>query len=466
MDSQLTHQLSNLLPGDHLCVFYQKTPGEQLPALIHFVREGLSRYEQFIYIADDHTVAALEDQLGQSGIDVSKERDRGLLKFWTRREWRQCGDSCVNKRSLQLLEFIDDAAKFGFNGSRFAVEMTWTLGVDITPSQYMQWETILSNIFKPGVPARIVCQYDCSRLSPQTMLLTLRNHPVAVIGDAVYPSWFHNPSSDQASNTGVPGPDWMTAILQRCRDAQTELDLAHQRHQETQVLAAIGAAATQIAHDMTNPLNAISTTIQLQERYLEKQSDRFPELMRGALRDLKHETNRIRDLIDELRHFSKPLELQLEPTNLCQLLREVTDEAVSLGTHRDRIQFEQVLPADDLPPVMADGKKLRRVLLKLFKSTVEAIPEGSKLVLKCTMQGNNICVEIKHSGGNTPPAGMQGVESVATLKPNGFGLGLAMAQQVISAHKGAIAHSSEPTKGAAFTILFPVSDQGASKSQH
>jgi hypothetical protein len=50
----------------------KKTP----PALVLFTRDSLSRDEQFIYIADDQTV-------------VGKERDRGALKLWTRREWRQ-----------------------------------------------------------------------------------------------------------------------------------------------------------------------------------------------------------------------------------------------------------------------------------------------------------------------------------------------------------------------------------------
>jgi signal transduction histidine kinase len=461
MDSQLTHQIAKLLPGDHLCVFYNKTPAEQMPALTAFIREGLSTNEQFIYIADDHAAETLEGQLDKSGIDVVRQRDCGQLQFLTKREWRQWGESCARKRSLQLLELIDESVKRGFKGSRLLIEMSWTLGSDITPSQFMQWENHLNDVSKSPVPARIVCQYDFSRLSPETILLALRNHPLAVIDDEVYPSWFYHAASTADWAGDALGIDWIVSILQHSREAQTELELAYRKQREMRVLAAIGTAVQQIAHDMTNPLNAISTTIQLQERYLEKRSDRFGEQMSGALRDLKDETNRIRDLIDELRHFSKPLQLKLEATNLCGLLREVAREAVSSGDHSSRIQLEQALPSDDPPSVMADGEKLRCVLLSLCKNTIEAMPEGSRLTLKCAMQENNICLEIKHDGSGLSA---KDFGSFDCAKPTGWGLNLATAQQIISAHKGVIEHSSEPNRGTIFKISLPLSDQSGSRS--
>jgi signal transduction histidine kinase len=339
--------------------------------------------------------------------------------------------------------------------------MNWTLGSDITPAQFLQWENHLNDVSKSPFPARVVCQYDLGRLSIETLLLALRNHPIAVIDADVYPSWFYSAPSNEHSGRNVFRIDSLISILKRSRDAQRELELADREQREMRALAAVGTAVRQIAHDMTNPLNAISTTIQLQERSLGKRSDRSDEQMRGALRDLKDETNRIRELIDELRHFSKPVQLKLEATNLCGLLREVAREALSSGDHTGRIQLEQALPSADPPPVMADGEKLRCVLLSLCKNTIEAIPEGGRLTLKCAMQENSICLEINHDGGGMP---VKDVERLGSTKPNGWRLDLAMAQQIISAHNGVIEYSSAPNNGASFKISLPLSDQSSSTS--
>jgi len=84
MHSELTRQILNLRNGDHLCLFYEKDPAEQMPALIPFIQDGLSKNEQFIYVADDQTVDELAERLKQSGVNVGKETERGALKLWTR----------------------------------------------------------------------------------------------------------------------------------------------------------------------------------------------------------------------------------------------------------------------------------------------------------------------------------------------------------------------------------------------
>jgi hypothetical protein len=135
VESELTQEILNLRPGDHLCLFYEKDPREQMPALVPFIQDGLSRGERFIYIADDQTVEDLEDQLRQSGINVGQECDRGALKLWTRREWRQPGELSSERKSRQVLQYIQDASQAGFGGCRFAVEMTWALGPEIGADQ-------------------------------------------------------------------------------------------------------------------------------------------------------------------------------------------------------------------------------------------------------------------------------------------------------------------------------------------
>src|SRR5258706_6005436 len=88
---ELSRRTLSLRHGDHLCLFYEQDPAEQMPALIPFIQEGLAGGEQFIYVADDQTVDELAGRLERGGIDVAKESERGALRLLTPREWRQAG---------------------------------------------------------------------------------------------------------------------------------------------------------------------------------------------------------------------------------------------------------------------------------------------------------------------------------------------------------------------------------------
>src|SRR3982751_4337473 len=114
MQSELTQHVLSLLPGDHLCLFYDKDPAEQMPALLPFIHEALMGGEQFIYVADDQTVEELTRRLAQGGVHVGRECDRGALKLYTRRDWRQPGRLSSAKKSRQVLQIIDDANRSGF----------------------------------------------------------------------------------------------------------------------------------------------------------------------------------------------------------------------------------------------------------------------------------------------------------------------------------------------------------------
>jgi two-component system, cell cycle sensor histidine kinase and response regulator CckA len=222
MDSELAQRILSLKDGDHLCLFYDKDPAEQMPALVPFIQDALSKNEQFIYIADDQTVDELAARLHLSGIDLGKEQDRGALKLWTRREWRQPGKLSSKKKSRQVLDFINQATSSGFKGIRFAVEMTWTLGPDIGVSELEHWEASINTIFAPGFAGRIVCQYNRSRLSPEVMLVAFHTHPLLILGNNVYPNWFYEAPVILDGKSPAAKVELMISVLERSRSAQQE----------------------------------------------------------------------------------------------------------------------------------------------------------------------------------------------------------------------------------------------------
>jgi PAS domain S-box-containing protein len=222
MDSELAQHILNLKDGDHLCLFYDKDPAEQMPALIPFIQDALAKDEQFIYIADDQTVDELAARLHLSGINVGQEVDRGALNLWTRQEWRQPGKLSSEKKSRQVKDFVNKANSAGFKGIRFAVEMTWTLGPDIGVSELEHWEASINTIFIPGFAGRIVCQYNRSRLAPEVMLVAFRTHPLAILGNHVYPNWFYEAPLILDGKSPAARVELMISALERSRAAQQE----------------------------------------------------------------------------------------------------------------------------------------------------------------------------------------------------------------------------------------------------
>jgi len=237
--------MRSLQQGDHLCLFYDQDPAEQMPALIPFIEEGLRKNEQFIYIADDQTVEQLIKHLEAAGIVTQYEMELGRLKLWTRNEWRQPGELSSEEKLEQVRQFIDDAMLQGFKGIRFAVEMTWTLGPDIPPEKLEHWEATLDTLFVPDFPGRIICQYNRSRLSPETLLAALHTHPLAIIDEQICPNEFYrapmilqgNGRQEHVHGNGhstdrLPSSDkvdWMISKLRQRRISKLEEELSERK---------------------------------------------------------------------------------------------------------------------------------------------------------------------------------------------------------------------------------------------
>jgi signal transduction histidine kinase len=224
MSSELIRQILDLQQGDHLCLFYEKDPAEQMPALVPFIQDGLAKDEQFIYVADDQPVEELIDRLQRCGVNVDCETRRGALKLWTRREWRPHNELSSEEKSLHVLTTLNEALGAGFKGSRFAVEMTWTLGPEIRTELLEHWEATLNRIFVPGSRGRIICQYNRSRLSSEALFAALHTHPLAILDDHIYPNVFYAAPVvlDGTGKTAAARVDWMISQLKRARSAQKQ----------------------------------------------------------------------------------------------------------------------------------------------------------------------------------------------------------------------------------------------------
>jgi signal transduction histidine kinase/ActR/RegA family two-component response regulator len=517
VESELAQEIVKLRPGDHLCLFYEKDPREQMPALVPFIQDGLSRDEQFVYIADDQTVGDLEVQLQQNGINVGQECERGALKLWTRREWRQPGELSSERKSRQVLQYIHEASQAGFKGCRFAVEMTWALGPDIGADELEHWEAMINTIFVPGFSGRIACQYNRSRLSPETILAALHTHPLAILGDHVYPNWFYEAPLilDGNAKSSTARVEWMFSVLQRARSAQKERDeliekradlaeaertkdalaksneeleqrvkertlelelanralrneMEEQKKLEKQLwqsqkMESIGTLAGGIAHEFNNILNIIKGYT-----LLIRQSPSVNE-------NVTEKVNVIEETVERGAHGVRQLLTLARRTESCLVLSNPNDLVSELSkllkqTFPKTIDVTLELDAK-LPSLWVDPNQINQALLNLSVNARDAMAGGGKLTLKTLLaEGSKVqdpaatagpyaCIEVKDTGSGMDEAVRNRIfEPFFTTKRvgKGSGLGLAIVYGIVKNHNGFVDVDSEVGRGTSFRLYFPM----------
>ncbi len=221
---------------------------------------------------------------------------------------------------------------------------------------------------------------------------------------------------------------------------------------ENSRLAAIGTTAAKIAHEIANPLNGMSLTVQRLERQLASHASGLDEPIQTTLRRLRDEIRRLNGLLDDFRSLSRREQYHFQPTALAVITAEILAlEAENCAAKGVRV--EQLFPPD-LPLVRADRDKLKQALWNLCKNAVEAMPPGGTLTLHAHSSGADVILEIADTGPGIP-LGVDVFEPFTTTKHSGSGLGLVVVRQVVAAHGGSITYSSEPGKGTTFRLALP-----------
>jgi PAS domain S-box-containing protein len=229
---------------------------------------------------------------------------------------------------------------------------------------------------------------------------------------------------------------------------------------ENSRLAAIGTTAAKIAHEIANPLNGMSLTVQRLERQLASHTSGLDQPIQTTLRRLRDEIRRLTGLLDDFRSLSRREQYNFQPTALAVIAAEILAMEVESCVAKG-IRVEQLLPPD-LPLVQADRNKLKQALWNLCKNAVEAMPQGGTLTLRARSSGADVILEIADTGAGVP-AGVDIFEPFTTTKLSGSGLGLVVVRQVVAAHGGSITYSSEPGKGSKFRLSLP---QAARQREH
>ena len=220
---------------------------------------------------------------------------------------------------------------------------------------------------------------------------------------------------------------------------------------EKEQMAAIGTAASILAHEIGNPLNGISATVQLLEHYLGRPNLATAESMLSSVHDLKSEVKRLTELLSEFKNIAWPQKLALGPADITRLIQQLVRE-IEKRSQRQNVEVSVHCQAD-LPLLNGDDDKLKQALHNVIDNALDAMPQGGRLEIKAYHHEQAICIDIVDTGVGIPK-NLKVFDLFSSTKPDGIGLGLFLVQQIVLAHDGAISYSSTPGQGTTFHVAF------------
>jgi signal transduction histidine kinase len=240
------------------------------------------------------------------------------------------------------------------------------------------------------------------------------------------------------------GGEYFIHVFQDCSDLRT----MEQRLLQSERLATVGRFASQIAHEIRNPLNSISLNIELLEDELKDSN----ESAKGLVRSVLHELDRLNGIVTEYLQFARFPKPTLKRGQIEGVIQSVKESFRA----PDRIKFT-IRQAPTTPSVWLDEKLLRQVIDNLTRNAVEAITGDGAIDVETDVIDRFVVIRVKDTGhGITPEAQSQLFEPFFTTKAHGTGLGLATSQQIIFEHNGHLLVESHPGKGTTFSILLPI----------
>ena len=208
---------------------------------------------------------------------------------------------------------------------------------------------------------------------------------------------------------------------------------------------AVQDLAAGVAHEIGNPLNAISLSLQLIER---DPSDK--ETLRTCREQVKRLDGIIRDFLSALR----PRRPNLRPGSPAEPLKRCLDTLREQFVER-KIQVTLNVPAA-LPPVALDAGQVEQVFFNVLKNALEAMKDGGAVTITLASDDDWVSVAVRDTGLGMDAEQLAHLfEPYRTTKEKGTGLGLMISKRIIAAHGGTIDAASRPGAGTTFTVRFP-----------
>jgi signal transduction histidine kinase len=230
-----------------------------------------------------------------------------------------------------------------------------------------------------------------------------------------------------------------------------------ERLRKAEQLAGLGQFSMSIAHEIRNPLNFISLSIDHIQKKYEPHEEGGKEQFDSLIRNIKNEIQRVSRFAESFLEFSRPLELNLQKMDMVKLIEDVL-ELVKAKAEKDKIAIITELGA--LPEIYLDPGFIKTCLYNIILNAFHAMPDGGKVTIRTSRTGDKLSIDVEDTGVGISAEKISKIfDPFFTTKQDGIGIGLALTKRVVEEHKGRIEFKSIEGKGSVVTIFLPL-DKG------
>jgi signal transduction histidine kinase len=210
-----------------------------------------------------------------------------------------------------------------------------------------------------------------------------------------------------------------------------------------------------LAHEIRNPLSSLDVHVQLLDEDLTTLAPGTRDQLGARLSIIRGELHRLESIVSQFLRLTGPSALDLEPVDAAKLICHVCDllrpEAQSRGIELIASSF------GNLPPIRGDSVHLTQALLNLVINAMQAVERTGRIEVISSATEEMFSIAVRDNGPGLPEDKMALLfDPFFTTKAEGHGLGLWIAQQIITAHGGRLVAQNHEQGGAVFTLVLPI----------